>query len=70
MGFVRFKRAILNPCQVSLCRTPSWRTRHQPGAQVKQDAKLEPVGAVTRNPERDCIVKAFSDDNLIQPLAA
>ena len=29
-----------------------------------------PVGAVTLNPERDCIVKAFSEDNLIQPLAA
>ena len=29
-----------------------------------------PVRAVTLNPERDCIVKAFSEDNLIQPLAA
>jgi transposase InsO family protein len=29
-----------------------------------------PIGAVTLNPERDCIVKAFSKDQLIQPLAA
>jgi len=29
-----------------------------------------PVGAVTLNPERDCIVKAHSDDKLIQTLAA
>ena len=29
-----------------------------------------PVGAVTLNPERDCIVKAYSEGKLIQPLAA
>jgi hypothetical protein len=29
-----------------------------------------PVGAVTRNPERDCIVKAHSENSPIQPLAA
>jgi putative transposase len=29
-----------------------------------------PVGAVTLNPERDCIVKAHSENNFIPPLAA
>lgn len=29
-----------------------------------------PVGAVTLNPERDCIVKAHTENNFIQPLAA
>ncbi len=29
-----------------------------------------PVGPVTLNPERNCIVNACSDDTLIQPLAA
>ena len=29
-----------------------------------------PIGPVTLNPERDCIVKAQSADNDIQPLAA
>ena len=29
-----------------------------------------PIGAVTLNPERDCIVKAYSANNNIQPLAA
>ena len=29
-----------------------------------------PIGAVTLNPERDCIIKAYSAGNDIQPLAA
>ena len=29
-----------------------------------------PIGAVTLNPERDCIIKTHSDNNDIQPLAA
>ncbi len=29
-----------------------------------------PISAVTLNPERDCIINACSEDNLIQPLAA
>jgi len=35
-----------------------------------QTRNWTPVGAVTLNPERDCIVKAHSENNLIQPLAA
>jgi len=29
-----------------------------------------PVGAVTLNPERECIIRAYSDDKPIQQLAA
>ena len=29
-----------------------------------------PAGAVTLNPERDCVIRAYSDDNPIQQLAA
>jgi len=29
-----------------------------------------PVGAVTLNPERDCVIRAYSDNNPIQQLAA
>ena len=29
-----------------------------------------PIGVVTLNPERDCIIKTHSDNNDIQPLAA